>query len=67
MSVIGYFSKPYAVEIGTYEATTWGGPSSTFWEFERGFDELTEAEDYAREVATRSAHVRVVDRTEEGQ
>lgn len=64
MSVTGYFSKPYAVEVGTDEAHPWG-LRETYWEFERGFDDLAEAEAYAREVSILRAHVRVVDRTEE--
>lgn len=65
MSVIGYFSKPYVVEVGTDEHIGYGHTTVTAWEFERGFDDLAEAEAYAREVSPMRAHVPVVDRTEE--
>lgn len=60
-----YYGKPYIVEIGhEYSVGIERIVTDIYWEFDEGFDALSQAKDHAYKTSNTNKHVRVREREE---
>lgn len=60
--VVGYFEKPYVVEVAETMGLATGGRGPVSWGFAAQFYDLEEAQDHADVIAQREEFVRIVKR-----